>query len=245
MPLDLVNAKPRYRPATLLEPPPTGYILLSAEVEPPGRAPFPGRSPSRTALLSRLRGLAGRLEQVDAVTKATVYRAAVAPPVAGYAKTAAHPARYDVIVLVETTSPAELADVEASEAGKELMEELDGAAAYVDVMRARCVKRIGDVDKTRPGVFLFNYFVAEDPALALELWHHLAGWYMSETGLDNSTLLQPLDSTNYAFVNHARWDHGLPRLFLQQMTKPSFFTFVKANLDRHKTGSMPVLCRLA
>jgi hypothetical protein len=245
MPLDLVNAKPRYRPATLIEPPPTGYILLSAEVEPPGRAPFPSRSANRTALLGRLRGMTGRLEQVDAVTKATAYRTVVAPPVAGYAKTATHPARYDVIVLVETTSPAVIGEVEATEAGKELMEELEGSARRVDVMRARCVKRIGDVDKTRPGLFLFNYFVAEDPAVALDLWDHLAGWYMSETGLDNSTLLQPVDSATYAFVNHARWDQGVPRLFLQQMAKPSFYRFVRPNLDRHKTGAMPVLCRLA
>ena len=39
----IVNAKPRYRPATLVEPPGFGYLLLSADVEPPtGRRPFPG-----------------------------------------------------------------------------------------------------------------------------------------------------------------------------------------------------------
>jgi hypothetical protein len=244
MPLELVNPNPRYRPATLVEPPASGYILLSADVAPAGRAPVPGRSETRTALLGHLRTLATRLEDLSPVTKATVYRTVLSPPVTGYAKTARQPARYDVIVLVETTSPAVISDVETSEAGKELVEELDGAASHLEVMRARCVKRIGDVDKTRPGVFLFNYFVADDTAVALELWDHLAGWYMSETGLDNSTLLQPLDSTTYAFVNHARWDHGLARLFLQQVTKPSFYRFVRANLERNKTGAMPILCRL-
>ncbi|TKA01939.1 hypothetical protein [Actinacidiphila oryziradicis] len=73
-------------------------------------------------------------------------------------------------------------------------------------MTARCARSIGDVDKSRPGLFLFNYFVAEDPEVALERWEHLAGWYAPETGLDNSTVLQPTGEADYAFVNHARWE---------------------------------------
>jgi hypothetical protein len=55
------------------------------------------------------------------------------------------------------------------------------------------VRRVGDVDKSRPGLFLFNHFAGDDPGLAVELWDYLAGWYEAETGLDNSTLLGPLE----------------------------------------------------
>jgi hypothetical protein len=70
---------------------------------------------------------------------------------------------------------------------------------------ARNVRRVGDVDKTRPGLFLFNYFAGADPALAAELWDYPAGWYEAETGLDNSTLLAPLEGeqSDYVLINRA------------------------------------------
>jgi hypothetical protein len=242
----IVNAKPRYRPATLVEPPGFGYLLLSADVEPPtGRRPFPGTSATKTALLGRLKSAATDLAQLDAVERATVYRTVLAPPPSGYARTAEHPARFDVHVLVETTSPDQLTALEASEPYARLRKELDTEASRVDTMQARCVKCIADVDKTRAGLFLFNYFVAEDADMALKLWDHLTGWFMTETGLDNSTVLQPTDRSQYAFVNHARWDHGVPRLWLRMFTKPSFWWFVQKNMNENRTASMPTLCRLA
>lgn len=244
MELFIVNAKPKYRPAALVDPPPKGYLHLSANVDPPtGGRPLPSRSPARAALLDRLDRLGNALEQLDTVTKVTVYRTVLAPPPAGYAKTAPRPARFDVVVLVETTTPDVLADVEGTESYKQLREALNAAARSVHIMRARCAKCIGDVDKTRPGLFLFNYFVGADPDVSFQLWDHLAGWFMTETGLDNSTVLQPIGDADYAFVNHARWNYGLPRLFLHQMTKPTFRTYVRANLDANRTGSMPILCR--
>ena len=68
-----------------------------------------------------------------------------------------------------------------------------------------------------------------------------AGWYPAETGLDNSTLLEPIGDADYVFVNHARWDVGLVRFALHQFTKPSFRSCVLANLLVNRTGSMPVL----
>jgi hypothetical protein len=41
------------------------------------------------------------------------------------------------------------------------------------------------------GPVLFNYFVADDAAVALQLCDYLAGWYAVETGMDNSTVLEP------------------------------------------------------
>ncbi|NUK27288.1 hypothetical protein [Streptomyces lunaelactis] len=122
-----------------------------------------------------------------------------------------------------------------------MLDALHEASADLHIMTARCRKCIADVDKTSQGLFLFNYFVADDREVALELWDHLAGWYAAETGLDNSTRLEPIGDADYAFVNHARWDVGLVRFALHQFTKPSFRSYVLANLLVSPTGSMPVL----
>jgi hypothetical protein len=248
MDLRIINAQPeKYPPVKLLEPPPFGYIHVAAAVRPPkGRTPRPGRSEERTALLSRLKTLAGQLEDVGPVVKATVYEAVLVPPMAGYARhIAKHPARYDVVVLVETSSPDVIGDVQASEPYKLLLEAVEGATRDTHVMTARCSRYIGDVDKTRQGLFLFNYFVADDPEVAIQLWEHVAGWFVGATGLNNSTVLEPIGDSDYVFVNHGRWDFGLPQFMLRTFAKPSFRRFVVTNQLVNRTGAMPLLYRLA
>ena len=66
-----------------------------------------------------------------------------------------------------------------------------------------------------------------------------------ETGLRNSTVLEPLGDADYVFVNHERWDHSVPRFMLRQLTKPSFRRYLLANLQANRTGAMPILYRLA
>jgi hypothetical protein len=94
-------------------------------------------------------------------------------------------------------------------------------ARRVHQVAARHVRRVGDVDKSRPGLFLFNYFVGDDPGQAAGLWDYLAGWYEAETGLDNSTLLVPVEGekSDYVMINHARWDHSLPLFAARQLPK--------------------------
>jgi hypothetical protein len=242
MDLKLVNPQAKYAKITLIDPPPLGYIHLAAAVDPPpGPTPIPGNSPRKAALLIRLGSLARQLETLTTVERASVYRATPA----GFAKAGTHVARYDVVALIETTSPEVLGEVQATEPYRLLVEAVTEAATDVHVMTARCPKRVGEVDKTRQGLFLFNYFVADDAAVALQLWEHLAGWYAVETGLDNSTLLEPLGDADYVFVNHARWDDSLPRFLLRQLTKPSFRTYLLANLQANRTRAMPILYRLA
>lgn len=247
MELTIVNPDPRYRRAELIEPPPGGYLLLAAEVAAPvGRTPLRRRSPRKAALLAQLKALAPALEQLPEVTKVTVYRSALVPPLSADARRmAARPAQYDVVVLVETTTPDAAAAVACRPELGRLREEMTAGARSVYVTRARCVRRIGDVDKTRPGLFLFNYFVAEDREVALELWDYLAGWYAAETGLDNSTLLSPVDDSDYTCINHARWDISLPAFAVRQFGKRSFFRYVLANMHANGTAAMPVLYRLA
>jgi hypothetical protein len=108
--------------------------------------------------------------------------------------------RFDVIVLVETTSPEEIDELRSSEAFERLGADF--------VMAARNTRRIGDTEENMLGTFLFNHFTAEDPERALEAWEGLTGWYITKTGVDNSTLLQPIGEALYAFVNYVRLPRG-------------------------------------
>ncbi|MFA1545610.1 hypothetical protein [Actinomadura chokoriensis] len=234
MTVTIRNPRTKYPRATLREPAPYGYVYVGATVDPPGRAPFVRRSAHRRDVLAALKAHASRLEELDTVVKATVYRAVLMPPAPGAP-------RFDAVVLIETTAPETIGDVRAAPEYRWLIE----AAGETRVTTLRNVRRLGDVDKNRQGLFLFNHFKAEDPAVAARLWEHLAGWYAAETGLDNSTLLQPIGDAPYTLVNHARWDHGLARFALHQFTKPSFLTFVRANLRANGIQAMPVLYKLA
>jgi hypothetical protein len=129
--------------------------------------------------------------------------------------------RFDVVVLVETTSPPAIPDVQATPEYHTVIDALQTSAKRTHITTARNAKRLGYVDKTRQGTFIVNYFVADDPNVVLELFDYLAGWYEVEMGLDNSILLVPLEGekSDYGEINHARWDGGLPGFALRQFTK--------------------------
>jgi hypothetical protein len=257
MELNIVNPDPRYSRANLIEPTTLGYIHLAAEVGPrpmpPQRLPFVPNGRPREELLGRLKMLANSLEQLESVEKATLFDAVAIPPTSrfnSYLKERAdsiHLARFDVVVLIETASPEVARQVQQTPDYRALLGALESEARDVHVMVARNAKRIGDVEKTRDGLFLFNYFVAEDAKVALELWDYLAGWYEVESGLDNSMLLVPLEdeASDYLAINSARWDGGLPHLLFRQLSKKSFRTYMLANLQANRVGAMPILYRLA
>jgi hypothetical protein len=252
MELTIVHPDPKYADLKLIEPATCGYLHIAAEVQP-RRLPPLQRLPAgreKSELIGSLKVLAHELERLDAVEKVTVFDAvAIAPARFGYVKElgdSIHPARFDIVVLIETKSVTAIDEVRNTGPYEALLDVLRRHAKRLHVMAARNAKRIGDVDKTRDGLFLFNYFVADDAEVMLRLWDYLAGWYAVETGLDNSTLLVPLDEeqSDYLAINHARWDESLPRFLWRQFSKPSFRTYMLANLQANRVGAMPALYRL-
>ncbi len=251
MPVELVNPDPRYGKVHLIDPAPLGYLHLAADVAASHRpGPVLRRGRDKQQLLGVLKWQARQLAELDAVERVTVYDAVAFAPPGGYVKGRAAPlpmAWFDVAVLVEAASPAAAGEVRAAPAYQALVEALSGQARRLHRVAARNVRRVGDVDKTRPGLFLFNYFTGDDPELAVELWDYLAGWYEAETGLDNSTLLAPLEGeeSDYVLINHARWDGSLPVFMARQLPKKTFRSYMLANLTAHRLAAMPVLYRLA
>jgi hypothetical protein len=247
MELRIVNENPKYPPVKLIKPTTLGYIHLAAVVQP-RQAPFMPIGREKAKLLARLKDLAHQLEHLDIVEKTTVFQAIVMAPPSSYVKQhsdSIHLPRYDVVVLVETTSPETARQVQKMAEYAALVDALKSKANDLHIVVARNVKRVGDVDKRRKGVFLFNYFVGEDPQVTLALWDYLAGWYAVETGMDNSTLLLPLEGeqSDYSIINYARWD-GLLSFMWRQFTKESFRSYMLANLDVNHVGAMPILYHL-
>lgn len=251
MPVQLVNPDPRYGKVHLIEPAPLGYLHLAGDVQAAHRpGPVLRRSRDKQQLLGALKWQAGQLAQLDAVERVTVYDAQVFTAPGGDVNDPSvrvRPAWFDVVVLAETVSPEATGEVRAAPAYQALAGTLSERARRVHQIAARNVRRVGDVDQTRPGLFLFNYFCGEDPDTAAELWDYLAGWYEVETGLDNSTLLAPLEGerSDYVMINHARWEGSLPVFMARQLPKRTFRSYLLANLKANHVAAMPVLYRLA
>jgi hypothetical protein len=150
-------------------------------------------------------------------------------------------------ILIQTRSPAAAEDLQQTPAYRALIDTLLESARTVSVIAARNVKRIGDVDTSHQGLFLFTHFVAEDPIVMRQLWDYLSGWYVVETGLDNSVAMAPLEGqrSDYAIVNWARWDDEALPHFFHQLSKRSFWKYVVGNLEANRAASMPIYCRLA
>lgn len=248
-----VIADSTYSRAQFIEPASLGYIHIGATIRPrslPLTLLPNGRE--KTELLTRLKERARYLKELEAVETATVFETAAMPPLHRLPyikehKDSIHLARFDVAVLIETKSPTAAREVQETQAYQTLMDAIQNAATDVHVMAARNEKRIGDVDKTNQGVFIFNHFVANDSDVMLDLFDYLAGGYVAETGLDNSTLLVPLDGENadYVAINTARWDIGIVRFLWRELTNKTLRSSVQTNLTANQVGSMPVLYKLA
>ena len=250
MSVQLVNKDPRYDKARLLAPAPLGYLHLAADVAAPHRpGPLLRRSREKQQLFGALKWQARQLAKLEAVQSVTVYDALSFIPPSGdvTARSAMRPAWFDVVVLVETVSPDAASEVRTAPGYQELVGMLTEKGRRVHQVAARNVRRVGDVDKSRPGLFVFNYLAGSDLGLAVELWEYLSGWYEAETGLNSATLLAPAEGeqSDYVLINHARWDGSLPMFAARQLPKKTFRTYLLANLKANHVAAMPVLYRLA
>lgn len=243
----VIGADQGYTSATLTEPTTHGYLLLAAETS---RRPawLPNPRPKKV-LLDRCRRACAALRSDPSVLDATVFDAIVIPPGRGAflrrRPGEVHIARYDLVVLVETTTPDDADTLRRSDAWTELTRAVHHAATHTLEVTATNVRRMGDVDHTLDGVFLFNYFFADDTDQNIAVWEHTAGWWQHETGLDNSEVLLPRPGeTDYTIINHCRWDHltdFLPSLLLER----SFHTYLQANFDANDVAPIPILYRRA
>jgi hypothetical protein len=239
----IVNPGDHYRPAALVEPSPSGYIHIAAEIDPP-RRPGPARPrPARRRALAALSGPARELAGGPQTLSAELFTVAGFTPQPVPERYRDSVGRYDVVVLIKTETVAGLPGVTADPSYRRLLGVLDAHARLVTVTQAGNARRIGDVPAAGR-LHLFNHFLTANDA-ALAVWDYLAGWYQQETGLTNSEVMAPIepDSTPFAFINHASWDMGMVRFAATQVFRPSFRSFVIANMRANEMSSLPYLYR--
>jgi hypothetical protein len=165
----------------LVDPVLSGFVLLAAEIDRRPGPLFPWPSPKKRRLIADAKRLCDRLRQTTGVRDTTVFRALLAPPGGRgpYLRRrgeSVHRARFDLVVLVENESLKAAEDLLAHPLYRELDARVGGAARYVYATTATNVKRIGPVDHSRDGVFLFNYFVADRLSQNIVVRHYTAGW---------------------------------------------------------------------
>lgn len=234
----------------LIEPTTAGFLYLGAS-SGPWRAPVPLPRGRRRRILTRMHEAAAALGRDPRVVRVDVFEGLLRPPgrSSGRAGRRAPDADFDAVLLVETETVADAAALQTSQYVTGLLADLQAADARPLAFAGSNVRRIGPVDHDSPGVFLFNYFSAPDAATNLHAWQYTAGWFQDETGLDNSTVLQPVQAQTdpqaspYTLVNHCRWDR-LRNIVPDLIVKASFRDFVLRVFADHDVAPRPILYRL-
>ena len=232
--------------AKLIEPSTAGFVHVGAS-SGPWRVPIALPRAGRRAILAQMHAAAGALRDDRRVVRADVFKAFLRPP--GQPSDAAGQdvpdADFDAVLLVETTTVEAGTELAHDRVLTGLLAELRKTAANTVFFAGSNARRIAPVDHEQQGVFLFNYFSAETVETNLDAWQYTAGWFQDQTGLTNSTVIQPVDTdaVPYRLVNHCRWDHlrdVLPSLIF----KRSFHNFVLRVFADNKVIPRPILYRL-
>lgn len=246
----------------LMEPNSCGYVVVSIQSDPDSVASdvehakkasiqtgTHSSSTGREKLHREVEGVRAEIGEKDGVLTASLFEAiffhhGTLKRHAPYGREGARIARYDNVLIVKTESIDRADQLRSEPVFEKLLSSLRSGAKAVDVFTARNVKRAADVDRSREGCFLINYFFTADVDPLLDIWDRTAGWWETEGQMANSELLRPLDSSNsdYAIVNTARWDDLAPAL--DAFSKKSLDEFVLANIDAHHATTMPTLYRL-
>ena len=245
--LSVVNPELRFPKVSLVAPSRSAYIYVAAEVD--RRPPFLFGSRQKRALIRRCKAWCQEIESATGVREAVVFKALLVPPGRGrflkQREGKVHIARFDLAILIETQSLGSAEKVKQHPAYRAMLSAIQAAASYRIVVTAINARRINSVDHGREGVFLFNHFFADNTQQNLGVWEYTAGWFQHETGLDNSTVLLPVNrEAGYNIINHCRWDKlgdVLPSLIF----KESFHSYVLDNFEANHVAAMPILYELA
>lgn len=246
--IKIVNQHLKFSRVGLTEPLSSGFILISAEVDK--KTSFWGESKSKKKLLREIKVLSSELKKSEEVISVTLFKATLFPPGrnGGYLKKMGKIIhnRFDVVLLIEVCSIKEIKSLEKQPSYHSVLELFKNLASYHFIYRAENARRIDSVDHQNNGVFLFNYFVAEQKAQNLNIWEYTAGWFQDETNLDNSTLFSSIEdeSSDFSVINHCRWD-GFMNILPSLIFKKTFQTYVLENFEANNVAANPILYKIA
>jgi hypothetical protein len=153
--LNIVNDHLAFPKVSLIEPSPSHYIHVAAELD--ARPAFLPASRRKTGVIERCKLLCERLQSLSGVIEATVFTALLVPPGRGEflkkREGQVRVARYDLAVLIECRNEAAAKAIGVTPAFAELLRILDDNAIYTHTITATNVRRIGPVDHSRPVLY--------------------------------------------------------------------------------------------
>jgi hypothetical protein len=247
--LKIVNSGLDYDNVSLIKPSSNYFLHIAIEVDSRLLPFFFFDSSLKKKIIQKLKVYCAKILKLHQATDANIFKATLIPP--GRSKLVENNkdniniAKFDIAILIEVDSEEKLLAIKNDDSFIEMINFLEKNCKRVHHIAASNIRRIGAVDHNRQGVFLFNYFYAEDVEQNLEVWNYTAGWFEKETELDNSTLLLPQkkDNSDYAIINHCRWD-SLIDIIPSLLFKRSFKTYVLDNFFINNVGAMPILYKL-
>lgn len=248
--LNIVNRHLKFQKVSLQAPSKSFYLHIAAEIDHSPLPVFLTTSARKKKLIRLAKNWCARLKHDKNIISAVVFKARVIPPGHGkvFDKTRneVQEVKFDFSILIEANSPYIIDLILKSKGYREIQKVIMEISKSSHIARARNIKHIGPVDHSRQGVFLFNYFIADNVAQNLAVWEYTAGWFQQETGLDNSTVLLSEEGaqSKYSIINHCRWNklaHILPSLIF----KKSFHRYVLDNFFANKVAANPILYTIA
>jgi hypothetical protein len=245
----IVGPKNAFPKVTLVDPSNSGYLLLALEIDRRPPIGFFIESQIKKKILSKLKSDVVNLRNNSKVIDATVFKAMIIPPGRGAflkKRPSIEIAKFDVVMLIEFDTHESVKEFQKSLEWQNMEETYKSETKKSLTVTGVNVRRIGPVDHSKKGVFLFNYFYADQVKQNLQVWEYTAGWFQDQTGLDNSTLILPdqVNENSYKIINHCRWDH-LINILPSLIFKKSFKEFVLNNFEANNVAAMPILYRLA
>lgn len=248
--VNIVNGHLTFQKVSLKETNPSHYIHLVAEIDHSIFPFFLSTSRKKKAMIKEAKEWCSQLLDRDGVLEAIVFKATLIPPGKGkFLKERPQDvqvAKYDFAILIETESRQTVDEILQTTEYANITNKLKAISRLTHFITATNVRRIDSVNHNKQGVFLFNYFFADNLQQNLGIWEYTAGWFEQETHLDNSTVLLPTDqaTSKYTIINHCRWDKMtdiLPSLIF----KKSFHAYVLDNFYANNVAAMPVLYKIA
>ena len=247
--MKLVNEHLNYPKAKLIEPNTKGYIQIAAKID---TTPFPfflRTSKKKKQIINWLDRILTKTSNIDGVQEINSFKAVIIPPAKHEylesVRSKIHVANFDYTILIETENVDSAKSLRKDPLIEEIVEYLNTHTKDIHISTFKNAKRINEVDKKRKGIFLFNYFYAADVNQLLPVWEYTAGWFTAETGLDNSTLLMPVDNndSDFGVINHCRWNK-LSDFMPKIMFKKSMRKYVVENFDANQIASMPMMYKV-
>lgn len=190
--------------------------------------PFVRASSRRDDLKSRLAHFAEQVLARSGVMMAHALEVAVIPPIKG------HP-EYDLALLVRSQEPMQ---TELMARTREL-----GFHEPEYALTARNAGLFGDTE-AQDGEILLNHFKGSaTSAEAVGAWKLLSTWYADNLNVDNSTLLEYSGGAPFLIMNYARLPRKVVPFLFGQLTRPSFYGFVRKQLNGAGITPFPLFAR--